>query len=59
MAEAIREDGELTEEQKQTLLTVYETFRLQQQLARETDGRPRTTGSGQGHDAESTRAPGG
>jgi transcriptional regulator with XRE-family HTH domain len=32
--EAIREDADLTDEQKHTLLTVYETFKLQQAAVR-------------------------
>jgi transcriptional regulator with XRE-family HTH domain len=35
--EAIRRDPDLTDEQKQTLLTVYDTFKLQSQFGRSAD----------------------
>jgi transcriptional regulator with XRE-family HTH domain len=59
VAEAIREDAELNEEQKQTLLTVYETFRLQQQLRSTNPGaREGTTDPKGGDGEESSRGKG-
>jgi transcriptional regulator with XRE-family HTH domain len=34
VSDAVRTDPDLTDEQKQTLLTVYETFKMQQDLAK-------------------------
>ncbi len=39
--EAIRRDPDLSDEQKQTLLTVYDTFKLQTQLARASEAAPK------------------